>query len=241
MTEHRVHQGTVISVRGDAELEVPPDLAMVFGRVLVIETSKAAALEQAASRLDGVLNALSNLGGVPLTAGDERRPLAWLAHSARTYPRLRWNKERTRQVRTGKIVAEVDLVIKLRDFTLSDSAAAALAGHESYHSGHVAWSVDHDNPGWQRVRSDAIAAAIRKARDYAAALDGELRSLDHLADVGLLGAAHGHFAGEPSAAVALSSRGGDARGAPSLDPAPQVLTAAVEAQFTASVPELSGD
>lgn len=233
-------QQTVISVRGDAQLEVPPDLAFMYGRIMAIEASKATALRQAASQLDGVLDSLRDLGGVALTAGDERRPLAWLARSTRTYPRMRWSKERKRDVRTGRIVAEVDLLIELRDFALSDPVAAALAGHKGYHSQHVSWSVDHDNPGWQQVRSDAVAAAVRKARDYAAALGGAVLGLEHLADVGLLGAAGGgHVADEGAhAALAFSARGAARRPAPSVDPEPQTLSASVEARFTASVPDL---
>lgn len=231
-------QQTVISVRGDAQLEVAPDLATLYGRVMVVETSKAAALQRAASRLDGVLASLRNLGGVPLTAGDERRPLAWLARSSRSYPRVRWDKEHKRRVRTGRIVAEVELLIALRDFALSDSVAAALAGHERYHTEHIGWSVDHDNPGWRQVRSAAIHAAVRKARDYAVALGGAVTGLDHLADVGLLSTAADHLPEQRARSAAAFSRRATRRAAPSVNPEPQLLTAAVEARFSALVPDL---
>ena len=37
------------------------------------------------------------------------------------------------------------------------------------------------------MRADAVQAAIAKGRDYAAALGGTLRSVEHIADAGLLG------------------------------------------------------
>jgi uncharacterized protein YggE len=43
----------------------------------------------------------------------------------------------------------------------------------------VTWHVDWDNPAWPQVRAAAIGAAIRKARDYAAALGATLRQVEH--------------------------------------------------------------
>jgi uncharacterized protein len=234
---------TVISVRGDAQLEVPPDLATTYGQIRTVENSKAAALQRAAEHLEAVQASLRELGGVPLVAGDERRPLTWLARSASSYPKVRWDKETRRRIRTGRVVTDVDLRIHVRDFDLSDPVAGALAGQLGYHAGQVAWSVDRDNPGWRQVRNDAISAAVEKARDYAAALHGTLLSLDHLADVGLLGGAddHAYGLGAVGHVAVEMSRGGGRRAAPSLDPEPQLLSAAVEARFSASVADLGAD
>jgi uncharacterized protein len=234
---------TVISVRGDAQLEVPPDLATTYGQIRTVENSKAAALQRAAEHLEAVQASLRELGGVPLVAGDERRPLTWLARSASSYPKVRWDKETRRRIRTGRVVTDVDLRIHVRDFDLSDPVAGALAGQLGYHAGQVAWSVDRDNPGWRQVRNDAISAAVEKARDYAAALHGTLLSLDHLADVGLLGGKEDQAYGGVHAMTAGSfgHRLGGRRAAPSLDPEPQLLSAAVEARFSASVADLGAD
>ena len=230
---------TVISVRGDAQLEVPPDVATMYGRVRAVEVSKAAALHVAAEHVDAVLASLRELGGTTLVAGDERRPLSWLTRSATTHPQSHLDQDGHRRIRTGKVVASVSLLVQLRDFALSDRLAAALAAHETYQGGHVGWSVDRDNPAWPQVRTDAIAAAIGKARDYADALHATLRSLDQLADVGLLGAPEERSAYQASA---LSAGGFSRRGArkrvPSLDPEPQVLQATIEARFSASGADL---
>jgi hypothetical protein len=230
---------TVISVRGDAQLEVPPDLATLYGHIMTIENGKAAALERAAQHLDEVQASLRGLGGVPLVAGDERRPLTWSARSASSHAKVRFDKERRRRVGTGRVVANVDVRIQIRDFGLYEPVADALAGQAGYHANQVVWSVDRDNAGWRQVRSGAIAAALEQARDYADAIGVTLISLDHLADVGLLDGSSDHVYG---GARELSSRGavGFARfhRAPSLDPEPQQLTAAVEARFSASGADL---
>ena len=84
------------------------------------------------------------------------------------------------------------------------------------------------------MRADAIQAAIAKGRDYAAALGGTLRSVEHIADAGLLGGDASQFAFTGSRAVArAASRGGEEPDAPSLDPVPQELAAVIEARFTA--------
>ena len=229
---------TVISVRGDAQLEVPPDVATMHGRITTVESSKKAALLAVTDRLEAILSSLRELGGTTMAAGDDRRPLTWLTRSATSHPRVRFDKERQRRVRTGKIVAEVGVVIQLRDFALTDRVAVALASHEGYHGAQVGWSVDHDNAAWRRVRADAIAAAIRKAHDYADALHGTLVSLDHLADVGLLGAAEERSAHTFGVSAARLLRGTARKRVPSLDPEPQVLSATVEARFSASVADL---
>ena len=96
----------------------------------------------------------------------------------------------------------------------------------------VSWHVDWDNPGWHDVRAAAIQDAIGKGRDYAAALAGTLRGVQHIADAGLLGTdnAPPRFMG--GAARAFSAGGGEPD-TPSLDPVPQELTAIIEARLTA--------
>lgn len=72
------------------------------------------------------------------------------------------------------------------------------------------------------VRADAIQAAIRKGRDYASALGGSLRSVEHIADAGLLGGDSAQH--RPTRAVAFGRAAHRAAGgsdAPSLDPVPR--------------------
>ncbi len=129
--------------------------------------------------------------------------------------------------------AAVAVVITVRAFGLLDALGEVLAAHEAVSVHHVDWQVDWDNPAWPDVRAAAIRAAIRKGSDYAAALGGSLRTVEHIADAGLLGGdgAQPRFTGAgPMRAAAAAGGESDA---PSLDPVPQELVAIIEARFTA--------
>jgi uncharacterized protein YggE len=112
-------------------------------------------------------------------------------------------------------------------------------GHGALTVHEVSWHADWDNPGWRQVRAAAIAAAIAKGRDYAAALGGRLAAVGHIADPGLIGGDGQHWAATAGRALALASP--DTQGLPSLDPVPQELTAVIEARFTAAGISLAGD
>lgn len=234
---------TLLSVRADAQLEVAPDEAALDYTVGVIEDEKAAALRVLGHLVDAATGALRDLGGVVREAGDQRRALVWLVRSMHTSPEMRWDQRQRLHVRTGKVSANAALLVVVRDFGLLDRVGTALAGHQHVHLQYVGWLVDHDNPGWQRVRAAAIDAALVKARDYAAALGGGLLRTEHVADVGLLGGPGGDFTHEPRARAALAMGAppgsGDEENGPSLDPVPQELHASIEARFTAAVEPLS--
>lgn len=125
-------------------------------------------------------------------------------------------------------------LIAVRAFELMDGLGAVLAVREAVTVDEVSWHVDWDNPAWPGVRADAVQAAIAKGRDYAAALGGSLRGVEHIADAGLLngGGAPSGFAGH-RAMTRAASLGGAEPDAPSLDPVPQELAAVIEARFTA--------
>jgi hypothetical protein len=132
------------------------------------------------------------------------------------------------------VTAAVAVVIGVRAFELLDALGGVLAGREVVTVHEVSWHVDWDNPAWPGVRAAAVQAAIAKGRDYATALGGSLRGVEHIADAGLLngGNAQSGFTGRRAMARAASEAGGEPD-APSLDPVPQELVAIVEARFTA--------
>ena len=233
----------LLSVRGEARQMVPPDYAAVAATITASRGSKAEAVRAVAASLDSLTADLAAHGGVPLDADTERRPLTWSAQSATTYPERAHNDTTGRYELTGQVTATVDVVIAVRAFELLDPLGAVLAVHEAVSVHQVAWYVDWDNPAWPDVRAAAIQAAIRKGRDYAAALGGSLRSVEHIADAGLLGddSAQHRFTKSISVGYArAASQGGEESGAPSLDPVPQELTATIEARFTAGGVSLTG-
>jgi len=234
--------GPLLSVRGDARQTVPPDYAIMAGAIELSRQSKAAALRAAAAALDSLTASLAALGAVALGAETGRGRLTWSAQSATTRAEQRENEQTGRYEPTGRVIATVAVMITVRAFDLLDALGAALAAHEDFSIADVSWHVDWDNPGWPQVRAAAIQAAIRKGHDYAAALGGSLRSVEHIADPGLLGGG-GDGPGFRSAgarmARALSSAGGEPD-TPSLDPVPQELAATIEARFTATGVSLAG-
>ena len=213
-----------LSVRGEASRLLPPDAAELSARVALTRGSAPEALRAVAGAADALVRDLSAAGGQALTAGTARAALTWSRWSASTQPH--WDDEGRRTPRT---TAAVELRVVVRALDRLEAVGALLARHEALELHGVQWHVDDDNPAWPGVRAEAVAAAVQKARDYAAALGGELLEVEHVADVGLLG-------GREARAVGVQFMSAEAAGpaAPSLDPVPQELAAAVEARFSAS-------
>jgi uncharacterized protein len=227
--------GPLLSVRGEARRMVPPDCAVVTAGIECQRGSKAEAVRAAAAELGSLTADLSAQGGVALDVGTGRRPLTWSAQSATTHAEHAYDDKTGRHQPTGQVTAAVAIVIAVRAFGLLDALGALLAAHEPISVHYVAWQVDWDNPAWQDVRAAAIQAAIRKAHDYATALGGSLRTVEHVADAGLLDgdSAQPRFTGASKMAHAAAAAG-EEPDAPSLDPVPQELVAIIEARFTAS-------
>jgi uncharacterized protein YggE len=227
--------GVLLSVRGEARRMVPPDYAIVAATIASLRGSKAEAVRAAAAALDSLTAELAVRGGLPLDADNGRRPLTWSAQSVTTRPEGAHDKTTGQYQLTGQVTAAVSVVMAVRDFELLDGLGAVFAAHEAVSVHGVTWHVDWDNPAWRGVRAAAVQAAIAKGRDYAAALGGSLRGVEHIADAGLLGGGNAQFGFTSSAMAArAASLGGEESDAPSLDPVPQELTAIVEARFTAA-------
>ena len=143
--------------------------------------------------------------------------------------------ETGRPERSGQVAATVSVRVTIRDFDLLDGLTSALSADPSLNVFGVAWDVDWDNPAWKQVRAAAIAAAVGKAGDYAAALGARVRTIEHVADAGLLGGS----AVAMRAGRALSI-GGEQPGVPALTPVPQELTATIEARFRTTTVGLPG-
>jgi uncharacterized protein YggE len=223
----------LLSVRGEARRMVPPDCAVVTAGIECQRGSKAEAVRAAAAELDSLTADLAAQGGVALDAGTGRRPLTWSAQSATTHAERVYDERTGRHQLTGQVTATVAVVITVRAFGLLDALGAVLAAHEAVSVYHIDWQVDWDNPAWPDVRAAAVQAAIRKARDYTTALGGSLRSVEHVADAGLLGGDGGQYRFTAAPMARLAAAAGGEPDAPSLDPVPQELVAVIEARFTA--------
>jgi len=208
---------------------------MVAAAIECSRGSKPEAVQAAAAELDGLTADLAARGGVALDSGTGRHPLTWSAQSATTQVERAYDDQTGRHQPTGQVTAAVAVVITVRAFGLLDALGALLAAHDAVSVRGVDWQVDWDNPAWPDVRAAAIQAAIGKGNDYAAALGGSLRAVEHVADAGLLGGdgPQPRFTGTSPMARVAAAAGGEPD-APSLDPVPQELVAIIEARFTAS-------
>jgi uncharacterized protein YggE len=225
---------TLLSVRGEAERIVEPDEASLRTTISHVADSKGAATAAVAASVDEVLAELAELGGQVLTAQSTRSRLTWSTHSVQTHEEYEHDKRTGTGGPTGRHRAAAMLLITVRDFTLLDAVGRVASSHDELDLHSVEWLVDDNNPEWAEVRAEAIQAALRKGRDYAAALNGAVVRVEHVADSGLLGG--GSHTGFRQSAMATALRGGGEPDIVSLDPLPQVIDATIEARLAASIP-----
>jgi len=227
-----VPEQVVLSVRGEARRTVAPDFVVLHGRLSSFATSKGEALAVVRAAQDALVAGLRRLGGVPLAVDSERSALTWSVGSISSHDERDFDPGRG----AGRVFAAADVAVTARDQSRLPEIAEALGRSELLQLHGASWYVDPDNPAWRGVRAAAIAAAVAKGRDYAAALGGTLRRVEEVADAGLLGAdERADFA--RAEAVSLTAFGGSP-GTPTLDPVPQELHAVIEARLIADVPPL---
>ncbi len=226
---------TSLSVRAEAQRTIAPDAALVHTNLRFTADTKAAAIAEIQAVLPIVLEDLTRLGGVVLTSDTMRAALTWSTQSIRTHEEHGHIIQTGEHGPTGRHQASASLLITVRDFALLAGVSRAVTSNDVVEVAAVTWSVDDDNTEWGLVRADAIGAALRKGRDYAAALGGTVTSVDHVADAGLLGGGDPIRLGRASALQMGAASGGGGGNDLSLDPVPQILSATIEARFTASV------
>jgi uncharacterized protein YggE len=222
-------EGTLLSVRAEARDLVAPDYAITDMRIEHTADAKTEAVRLVADSLDRLLAELAALGAVPFDAGTSRHPLTWSAHSWTTREEVYHNQETGQMEQSGRLTATVAVRVTVRDMDVLENLSGVLAEAPGLNVHDVTWQVDWDNPAWPQVRAAAIGAAIGKAQDYAAALGGTVRYVEHIADAGLLSDDNAPTQVVYSAAF---SRGGrNQTGIPALTPVPQELIATIEARF----------
>lgn len=226
---------TTLSVRGEARRTIAPDFVVLQCGLRTTAGSKGDALALLHADQQRLIGALTELGGAPLTVENRQHDLTWSTASIGTHQEHDFDKQTGEHGPTGRIIADAHVVVTARDTGLLDRLGRALTAVERLNVNSVNWQVDADNEQWRGVRADAIAAALAKGRDYAAALGATVTRVEHVADAGLLTPGALPVPHEMSRAYAISA-GGDDYGTPSLDPVPQDIWAVVEARLVAEIP-----
>lgn len=213
----------LLSVRGEATLEIPPEIVQLVITFAARDRNRARVLERLSKRNEQCLALLKSYGDAV-----ERIETSNVA----VHPELRCLSPKEK-LRAYQGVVRVKVTITgfevLGDLIahVSDQDMTALEGPW--------WKLRHDSPVHRRVRQDAARDAVVRAREYAEAVGARLLGLIELADEGLTTeapAAHAIPTGNRARA-----RNQVSEPAPiDIEPQAQVVRARVEARFTISAP-----
>ncbi|MFZ3469575.1 SIMPL domain-containing protein [Streptomyces sp. 4.24] len=233
MTQDASHQpyGTPevprVAVRGEARLEVDPEIARIGITVSARGTDRRTALEDLTRRNNAVLELVKSYGD----------PVEKLETGAFSI-----TPELTRHGRGERIRAyhgRVHLTAELNDFTTLGELTTRLADLELTQVDGPWWALRPTSPAHGEARRQAVLEAVQRAREYATALGANLAALVELADLGAENApAPFQAAGAGMRTMAFSTT--EDAGAPALDLEPQRQTvyAQVNARFTMTPPQL---
>jgi uncharacterized protein YggE len=217
----------ILSVRGEATLEVPPDLVTLVLTITARDPHRERALELLSRRNDECQALLQSYGEAV-----EKVATSGLA----VYPELR-RGDRKEQVRSYR--GAIRLQVTVVDFSILGDLVARAAENELTTVEGPWWELRRESPARRRVRQEAARDAIARAREYAEAVGARLTGLVELADEGLGAQPRPELYGRSAASFAAGAAGGmePERVSIDLEPQSQYLHARVEARFTMSPPE----
>ncbi|NUP24220.1 MAG: SIMPL domain-containing protein [Streptomyces sp.] len=217
-----------IAVRGEARLEVDPEIARIGITVASRGKDRRAALDDLTRRNTTVLDLVK-------TYGDAVERLETGAFSIS--PELR---DKGRGERVHAYHGRVHITAVLTDFTALGELTTRLADLELTRVDGPWWALRPDSPAHREARQQAVREAVQRAREYAEALGTSLAALVELADIGAENAtppyppapggrmrSMAYGAAEESAAAPLD-----------LEPERQRVHAQVNARFTMAPPRL---
>jgi uncharacterized protein len=223
-----------VAVRGDARLEVDPELARIYVGVEARGKDRRSTVDDLTRRNTAVLELLRSYG-------DAVERLETGAFSVtpelvdRTVGRIGSKGERVRAYH-----GRVRITAELGDFTALGELTTRLADMELTSVAGPWWKLRPDSPAYREVRQRAVREAVQRAREYAEALDTTLVTLVELADIGAEGPAQPSPPPMAYGAAPRAAAPGAAAPPPALDlePQRQHLQASVHARFTMAPPRL---
>ncbi|MFE2213151.1 SIMPL domain-containing protein [Streptomyces canus] len=217
-----------IAVRGEAHLEVDPEIARIGVTVAARGKDRRTALDDLTRRNTSVLDLLKSYGDAV-----ERLETG----SFSVTPEL---KEHGRGERVHAYHGRVHITAELTDFTALGELTTRLADLELTSVDGPWWALRRDSPAYREARQQAVREAVQRAREYAEALGTSLAALVELADIGAEDP-EPRFVGKASRArsMAYEAQAADTGAAPlDLEPQRQHVHAQVNARFTMAPPRL---
>lgn len=219
-----------LAVKGEAHLEVDPEIARIGITVSARGTDRRDALNDLTRRNATVIDLVK-------TYGESVETLETGAFSI--------SPELTKHGRGERIRAyhgRVHITAELTDFTALGELTTRLADLELTRVDGPYWALRPDSPTHREARQEAVREAVQRGREYAQALGTTLAALVELADIGAENAQPFGYGG-PTAAMRTVAYGGAAdmaqEAAPlDLEPQRQHVYAQVNARFTMTPPQL---
>ena len=213
----------VISVRGEANLEVEPEIAIVWVIVMARDADRHKAVDLLAGRTGQIGDMIKGYGEAIEKL--ESQPV-------NVQPVFSGGKVREK---VSGYVARGGFTVTVRDFAVLGDLVAGLAGADMVTVTGPDWQLRPDSPVYRAARLAAAKDATRRAGEYAEAFGGRISGLVEAADSGLMG-----DTGHPrlmAASRALSTTAADGA-TPEFDfePATQTVSAQVDARYTMTAP-----
>ncbi|MCI3270451.1 SIMPL domain-containing protein [Streptomyces cylindrosporus] len=216
-----------IAVRGEARLEVDPEIARIGITVASRGKDRRAALDDLTRRNTTALDLVKSYGDVV-----ERLETGAFSIS----PEL---KDKGRGERVHAYHGRVHITAELTDFTTLGELTTRLADLDLTRVDGPWWALRPDSPAHRQARQQAVKEAVQRAREYAEALGTSLAALVELADIGAENAQPYPPAPGRMRSMAYGGAAEDTAAAPlDLEPQRQHVYAAVNARFTMAPPTL---
>jgi uncharacterized protein YggE len=216
----------VLSVRGEASLEVEPEIAVVWVTVQARDPDRHRAVELLAGRAGAV-------GGTIKGFGEAIEKLE--SQPASVQPVFKDGRSREK---IDFYSARAGFTVTVRDFAVLGDLVTGLAGADLVTVTGPEWRLRPDSPAYRAARLAAAQDATQRAREYAEAFGGRITGLVEAADTGLMDAQPRHLAF--AAARAPAPAGGYEEPGFDFEPAKQAVTAQVEARYTMTAPLFGG-
>ncbi|MFC4332298.1 SIMPL domain-containing protein [Streptomyces andamanensis] len=217
-----------IAVRGEAHLEVDPEIARIGITVSARGRDRRSALDDLTRRNSAALDLVRSYGPAV-----ER--LETGAFSVAPEPARHGRGERVRTYHGA-----VHLTAELTDFTALGELTTRLADLDLTRVDGPWWELRPGSPAHREARRQAVHAAVQRAKEYAEALGTTLAALIEIADIGAEGnASFPPYAGRARAAAFGAPGGAPEEAAPlDLEPQRQHVHAQLNARFTMKPPKL---
>lgn len=222
-----------LAVRGEAHLEVDPEIARISVTVTARGTDRRDTLNDLTRRNTTALDLIKTYGEAVTTLETGTFTI---------------NPELTRHGRGERVRAyhgRVHTTAELTDFTALGELTTRLADLDLTRVEGPWWALRPDSPTHRDARRQAVREAVQRAREYAEALGTDLAALVELADIGAEQPAPVHGYGGPVGGMRSAAAYGGApdfaeEAAPlDLEPQRQHVYAQVNARFTLVPPRLA--